>query len=274
MSVLEAIVLGILQGLTEFLPISSTAHLRVVPALLDWPDPGAAFTAVTQLGTAAAVLLYFAADLWRVATAWLASLSDPSRRGELDARLGWYLLLGTIPIGLAGLVFSDQIETGARNLLLIGTTLIALGLVLLAAERVGRRERGTESITLRDALVVGVAQAAALIPGVSRSGATLSAGLFLGLERAAAARFSFLLSVPAVLLAGAFEAVRLGTGDVEDPTGVVPLLVATLMAFLVGYAAIAFLLRFLATHSTTVFVVYRVLLGIAVLVLAGTRVID
>jgi len=273
MSVIEAIVLGIVQGLTEFLPISSTAHLRVVPALLRWEDPGAAFTAVTQLGTMAAVLLYFAGDLIRVARAWLAGLSDPTRRGDLDARMGWYLIIGTIPIGLFGLAFQDQIEGGARNLLLIGTALVVLGFVLLAAERVGRRDRSTESIGLRDAVAVGLAQTAALVPGVSRSGATLSAGLFLGLERAAAARFSFLLSVPAVLLSGVFEGVGLATGEAEGDAGFLPLAVATVAAFVVGYATIAFLLRFLVTHTTAVFVVYRVALGVAVLVFAANGVI-
>ena len=273
MDLLQAIVLGIVQGLTEFLPISSTTHLRVVPALLRWEDPGAAFTAVTQLGTMAAVLLYFAGDLIRVARAWLVGLSDPTRRGDLDARMGWYLIIGTIPIGLFGLAFQDQIEGGARNLLLIGTALVVLGFVLLAAERVGRRDRSTESIGLRDAVAVGLAQTAALVPGVSRSGATLSAGLFLGLERAAAARFSFLLSVPAVLLSGVFEGVGLATGEAEGDAGFLPLAVATVAAFVVGYATIAFLLRFLVTHTTAVFVVYRVALGVAVLVFAANGVI-
>ena len=168
MDALHAIVLGIVQGLTEFLPISSTAHLRIVPALLGWEDPGAAFTAVTQLGTMAAVLLYFRADLWRIARAWTASLRRPELRPELDARMGWYIGLGTIPIGIFGLVFADQIESGARDLYLIGTTLIVLGLVLLAAERVARRDRPLGDIGRRDGIVIGLAQALALVPGVSR----------------------------------------------------------------------------------------------------------
>jgi undecaprenyl-diphosphatase len=204
-SFLEAIVLGITQGLTEFLPISSTAHLRIVPAFAGWEDPGAAFTAVTQLGTMAAVLLYFRADLARIGRAWLRSLRDPAARRELDARLGWYILLGTIPIGIFGLAFKDQIETGARDLYLIGIALIVLGLVLLAAERVASHDRPLEEITTRDGIVIGFAQALALIPGVSRSGATLTAGLFMGLDRTSAARFSFLLSIPAVVLSGVLE---------------------------------------------------------------------
>ena len=272
MSVLEAIVLGIVQGLTEFLPISSTAHLRIVPAFVGWEDPGAAFTAVTQLGTMTAVLIYFRADLVRIARAWLASLRAPERRRELDARLGWYILLGTIPIGIFGLAFKDQIENGARDLYLIGTALIVLGVVLAIADRVGRRERSVEQIETRDGVWVGVAQALALIPGVSRSGATITAGLFLGLDRASAARFSFLLSIPAVVLSGLLELGTLLSGDEDDHTGVGTLVIATVLAFVVGYASIAFLLRYLATHTTMPFVVYRVALGAVVLSLtaAGT----
>ena len=272
MSIFEAIVLGIVQGLTEFLPISSTGHLRIVPAFLGWDDPGAAFTAVTQLGTMAAVLLYFREDLWRIARSFVRSLRAGEARDQ-DARLGWYILLGTVPIGFFGLLFKDQIESGARDLYVIGTTLIVLGLVLLAAEKVGTRERDMDRITPRDGLVVGLAQALALVPGVSRSGATITAGLFLGLDRAAAARFSFLLSVPAVVLSGLFE-MRKFVGEGGDDTGAGALIVATFFAFVVGYVSIAFLLRFLASHSTYVFVGYRVVLGAAVLVLAGAGVIS
>jgi len=270
-STLEAIVLGVVQGLTEFLPISSTAHLRIVPAFAGWEDPGAAFTAVTQLGTLAAVLVYFRGDLWRIARAWLAGLRDPRARRTLDSRLGWYILLGTIPIGIFGFVFRDAIERGARSLYLIGVTLIVLGLVLLLAERVGRRTRGVESLGPRDGAVIGFAQALALVPGVSRSGATMSAGLFLGLERAAAARYSFLLSVPAVVLSGLFELRDIGG---EGGASVGATAIATLLAFVVGYASIALLLRFLATHTVGVFVAYRVGLGALVLFLAGSGVIE
>ena len=270
MSLLEAIVLGITQGLTEFLPISSTAHLRIVPAFAGWEDPGAAFTAVTQLGTMAAVLLYFRADLARIARAWLRSVRDPAARRELDARLGWYIVLGTIPIGIFGLAFKDQIENGARDLYLIGIALIVLGLVLLAAERVGRKERPIEDITRRDGIVVGFAQAMALVPGVSRSGATISAGLFLGFDRTSAARFSFLLSVPAVVLSGLLEFASILNGSDGEHVGLGALAVATLLAFVVGYASIAFLLRYLSNHSTIVFVVYRVALGALVLVLVSS----
>jgi undecaprenyl-diphosphatase len=266
MDPLQAIVLGIVQGLTEFLPISSTAHLRIVPAFLGWEDPGAAFTAVTQLGTMTAVLLFFRHELWRIATAWVQSLHKPERRADVDARMGWYILLGTIPIGVFGLIFSDQIESGARSLYLIGTMLILLGLLLLLAEKVGPRNRDLHQITRRDGIVIGFAQACALVPGVSRSGATITAGLLLGLDRESAARYSFLLSVPAVVLSGLFELRHVGS---EEGAGFGPTLLATLLAFVVGYASIAFLLRWLAHHSTVVFVVYRVVLGTLVLTLAG-----
>ncbi len=273
MDLLQAIVLGIVQGLTEFLPISSSGHLRIVPAFLGWDDPGAAFTAVIQLGTMAAVVLYFRDDLVRIARAWLGSLRNAERRKELDARVGWYLILGTIPISVFGLAFKDQIENGARDLYLIGTTLIVLGLVLLIAEKVSRRERDLTTLTRRDAIVVGFAQALALIPGVSRSGATITAGLFLGFDRVTAARFSFLLSIPAVVLSGLFEFKDVLDGSAQGAAGIGATAVATLLAFVSGYASIAFLLRFLTTHTTAVFVAYRVVLGVVVLVLAGTHAI-
>jgi undecaprenyl-diphosphatase len=267
----EAIVLGIVQGLTEFLPVSSTAHLRIVPAFLGWEDPGAAFTAVVQLGTMAAVLLYFRADLWRIARTWAASLRRPELRSELDARMGWYIGLGTVPIAIFGLAFHNQIESGARDLYLIGTTLIVLGFVLLYAEHVSCRERGLEDISRRDAVLIGFAQALALVPGVSRSGATITAGLFLGFDRESAARYSFLLSVPAVVASGLFELRQIGG---EGAVGFVPTAIATLLAFVSGYAAIAFMLRWLTSHSTAVFVVYRVALGMLVIGLTAAGAIS
>jgi undecaprenyl-diphosphatase len=272
-SVFEAIVLGITQGLTEFLPISSTAHLRIVPAFAGWDDPGAAFTAVIQLGTMAAVLLYFREDLLRIARAWLRSLRDRAARRSLDARLGWYIVLGTIPIAVFGLAFRHQIENGARDLYLIGVALIVLGLVLLAAEEVGRKNRSIEQMNRRDGIAIGTAQALALVPGVSRSGATISAGLFMGLDRPSAARYSFLLSVPAVVLSGLFEFLKILEGSEERHVGVGALTIATVLAFVVGYASIAFLLRYVARHSTIVFVVYRVALGALVLTLLAAGVI-
>ncbi|MEA2288007.1 MAG: undecaprenyl-diphosphatase [Solirubrobacteraceae bacterium] len=270
MDAFQAIVLGIVQGLTEFLPISSSGHLRIVPAFFGWEDPGAAFTAVIQLGTMAAVLLYFRQDLWRIAVAWVRSLRDREVRRTLDARLGWYILLGTIPIGVFGLAFKNQIENEFRTLELIGATLIVFGLLMLAAEAVSRRDRQIDELTARDGLLIGLAQALALVPGVSRSGATISAGLLLNLDRTAAARYSFLLSVPAVVLSGLFELRHIGEGGI--PIGAT--VIATLLAFVTGYAAIAFLLRWLVRHSLAAFVGYRVVLGAGVIVLAAAGAIN
>ncbi|HEX6116590.1 MAG TPA: undecaprenyl-diphosphate phosphatase [Solirubrobacterales bacterium] len=270
MSELEALLLGIVQGLTEFLPISSSGHLRIVPALLGWEDPGAAFTAVIQLGTMAAVLIYFRADLWRIAVAWLRELRVPFRQRSTDANLGWFIVLGTIPISIFGVAFSDQIESGARSLYLIGTMLIVFSFVMLAAERYGGRQRELAEMDGRDGLFIGFAQALALIPGVSRSGATIAAGLFRDFDRTAAARYSFLLSVPAVVLSGLFELRDIGGGGAP----VVPTVTATIAAFVSGYAAIAWLLRYLANHSLDVFVAYRIPLGVLVLVLAASGAIE
>jgi undecaprenyl-diphosphatase len=257
----EAVILGIVQGLTEFLPISSSGHLRIVPALFGWNDPGAAFTAVTQLGTMAAVVIYFAKDIWRIANTWLRSLFNPALRGELDARMGWYVILGTIPIVILGLVFQNQIETVARDLRVIATTLIVLGIILLIADQRGPNTKKLENLSFFDAMMFGFAQALALIPGVSRSGATITAGLFMGYDRASAARYSFLLSIPAVVASGIFQLSDIGTGD---GPGLAATAIATLLAFISGYASIALLLRYVSNHSFFPFVVYRVILGVLV----------
>jgi undecaprenyl-diphosphatase len=268
---IQAIVLGVVQGLTEFLPISSTAHLRIVPAFFGWEDPGSAFTAVVQLGTMAAVLLYFREDLWRILRTWFLSLRDPALRPTLDARMGWYIGLGTVPIAIFGFIFRDQIESGGRNLYVIGCALIVLGLVLEYADRTAKRTRTLEQIGPRDAAVMGIFQAFALVPGVSRSGSTITAGLLRGFDRESAARYSFLLSVPAVVLSGLFEARKIGG---EGSAGVAPTIIATVLAFIVGYASIAWLLRYLVRHSMTLFVVYRVALGALVLVLTASGAIS
>jgi len=273
-SLIEAIVLGILQGLTEFLPISSSAHQLIVPAMLGWEDPGAAFTAVTQLGTEAAVLIYFRNDIWSIATVWLRSLYRPVLRSTVHARMGWYLIVATIPIGLLGLTFESQIESGARDLYLVGTVLIVFGLVLGYADRVGTHERELGQISTRDGILIGLAQSLALIPGVSRSGATMSAGLLLGLDRTAAARFSFLLAIPAVVLSGLFQLAGVLSGEEGNGEPLGYILLATVIAFFVGYAAIAWLLRYLTTHSVGVFVGYRVGLGVLVLALTAAGAIQ
>jgi len=270
MDLFQALVLGLVQGLTEFLPISSSAHLRIVPALAGWEDPGAAFTAVSQLGTETAVLLYFRSDLWRIATTWLRALRDPALRSHPDARMGWYIIVATIPIGVFGLLFENSIETGARDLTLIGIVLIAFALILYAADRVSVRDRDLHQLSTRDGILIGLAQSLALVPGVSRSGATMTAGLLLRLERPAAARFSFLLAIPAVVLSGLFQVYGILSGEEggDEPFGYV--VAATIVAFAVGYAAIAWLLRYLATHTLGIFVAYRVALGTLVLVLVLT----
>lgn len=274
---LQAVFLGILQGLTEFLPISSSAHLRIFPELFGWGDVGAAFTAVIQIGTELAVLIYFRKDIWRIARAWLLSLFKPEYRGVLDARMGWYIIVGSLPIVILGFALKDIIEEHFRNLWLIGSALIVLGIILGIADRVGRTEKVLKQMTLRDAALMGGAQALALVPGVSRSGATLSMGRFLGYDREAATRFAFLLAIPAVVGAGLFELKEIGnvgeTHAGEADYGWGPTITATIVSFVVGYAAIAWLLRYVSTKSYTPFVIYRVLLGGGVLVLLAAGVL-
>ena len=274
MDLLQAIVLGLVQGLTEFLPISSSGHQRVVAAMAGWEDPGAAFTAVTQLGTEAAVLIYFRQDLWNIASAWTRALVRSELRGTHDVRMGWYLIVATIPIGILGVAFEQQIETGARNLWLIGTMLIAFALVMLYADRAGTHARALPQLRVRDGVAIGLAQSLALIPGVSRSGATISAGLLLGLQRPAAARFAFLLAVPAVVASGVFQLAAILAGEEGGGEPLRYVLIATLVSFVVGYAAIAWLLRYLATHTVALFVAYRIVLGVAVLALVGAGAIS
>jgi undecaprenyl-diphosphatase len=268
---LKAVVLGVIQGLTEFLPISSSAHLRIFPELFGWGDPGAAFTAVIQIGTELAVLIYFRKDIWRIGSAWVRSLFQAEYRGTLDARMGWFIIVGSLPIVVLGVLLKDIIEEDFRNLWIIGTTLIVLGVVLGIADRVGRTDRPLGKITLKDALLMGAAQALALIPGVSRSGATISMGRFLGFEREAATRFAFLLAIPAVVGAGLFELKEIPHGHNDFGWG--PTITATVVSFVVGYAAIAWLLRYVSTRSYTPFVVYRILLGAGTLILLGTGVL-
>lgn len=268
---LQAVVLGTIQGLTEFLPISSSAHLRIFPELFGWGDPGAAFTAVIQIGTELAVLIYFREDIWRIGSAWVRSLFRPEYRGHLDARMGWFIIFGSLPIVVLGILLKDVIERDFRNLWIIGTTLIVLGLVLGLADRVGRTDKQIKEISLRDAVLMGAAQALALIPGVSRSGATLSMGRFLGYDREAATRYAFLLAIPAVVGAGLFELPDIPDGD--NLYGWGPTLLATVISFAVGYAAIAWLLRYVSTRSYAPFVIYRVVLGSATLVLLSVGVL-
>ncbi len=307
MTWIQALILGLVQGLTEFLPVSSSGHLRIVSAVFFGSDAGASFTAVTQLGTELAVLVYFAKDIKRIVIAWFTTLGmrlrersqeavpvgdrvttklpvmDRSAREaherdaqrELDYRIGWYVIIATIPIGVLGFLFKDEIRTGARNLWLVSFMLIAFALVIAAGEHFGRKERPIEKLTTRDGLVMGLAQCLALIPGVSRSGATSTAGLFLGLEREAAVRFSFLLAIPAVTASGLFS-----LPDAFEPAGEglnasgPQLLVATILAFVVGYASVAWLLKFVSKHSFYWFVGYRIILGLVVMGLLAAGVVS
>jgi len=268
---LKAVVLGTLQGLTEFLPISSSAHLRIFPELFGWGDPGAAFTAVIQIGTELAVLIYFRKDIWRIGSTWVRSLFRPEYRGHLDSRMGWFLITGSLPIVVLGVIFKDTIENDFRNLWIIGTTLIVLGIILGIADHFSTNDKQIKHLTLRHAILMGAAQACALVPGVSRSGATISMGRFLGYEREAATRYAFLLAIPAVVGAGLFELQEIPHGD--NAYGWGPTIVATVVAFVVGYAAIAWLLRYVSTRSYTPFVIYRVVLGGATLILLSTGVL-
>lgn len=261
---LEAALLGLIQGLTEFLPISSSAHLRIIgPFLPSGLDPGAAFTAITQIGTELAVLIYFRNDILRIARAWLGALFKHDPRGHADVRMGWLVIVGSIPIAALGLLFQDAIETYLRNLYLTATMLIVFGLVLGAADRYGKRMLQLDQMSWRDGILLGFAQAMALIPGVSRSGGTITAGLLLGYTREASARYSFLLAVPAVLASGFYQLYK--SWGVAGPVSPGATALATGIAFVVGYGVIVVFLRIVSSRGYWPFVVYRILLGLGVL---------
>lgn len=272
MTFLHALVLGIVQGLTEFLPVSSSAHLRIVPALLRWDDPGPAFSAVIQIGTLVAVLAYFRDDIGRIARAWGAGIANRQPLANLDARMGWMMIVGTIPIVVCGLAFKKQIDTDWRSLYVIAAAMIGLAAVLALAEawvrwhaRRGIPRKRLDGVTWRDGVATGLAQALALVPGSSRSGVTITAGLFCGLEREAAARFSFLLSLPSVFAAGVYELYKDRDVLVATRDDALALVVATVVSAVVGYLSIALLLRYLKSHTTWVFIAYRLALGGSIL---------
>lgn len=266
-----------MQGLTEFLPVSSSAHLDFIPKLLNWGDPGSSFTAVIQLGTTAAVVIYFWKDLLQMATAFLQSLKPGGDKSSPEARLGWAVVVGTIPAAVVGLLLEKKIDTVFRDLRLTAAALIIMGLVLMFADWVGRKKRPLSSIQIKDGWIVGAFQCLALIPGASRSGSTFTGAFMQGLDRPAVARFSFLLSVPVIVLSGLYK-----MKDFIKPKPVeagahlmnltsIDALVAGIIAGLVGYAAITFLMRYLRTHSNLVFVVYRVVVGVLLLYLISTN---
>ncbi|MEU3619362.1 undecaprenyl-diphosphate phosphatase [Streptomyces sp. NPDC001858] len=283
MSWFESLILGLVQGLTEFLPVSSSAHLRLTAAFSGWEDPGAAFTAITQIGTEAAVLIYFRKDIGRIIAAWSRSLFDKTMRKDHDAQMGWLVIVGSIPIGLLGVTLKDQIEGPFRDLRITATMLVVVGIVIGIADRLAARDeagakhrapkqrKSLENLGVKDGLIFGLCQACALIPGVSRSGATISGGLFMGYKREAAARYSFLLAIPAVLASGVFE-----TKDALEGGHVAwgPTMFATVIAFVTGYAVIAWFMKFISTKSFMPFVYYRVVLGIVLIVLVSMGVLS
>jgi undecaprenyl-diphosphatase len=284
-SVIEAIILGIVQGLTEFLPISSSAHLRIVGELLGTgEDPGAAFTAITQLGTEAAVIVYFAKDIGRIISNWFLSLFGKVPRNDPDAKLGWFIILGSVPIVVLGLIFQDQIETTLRSLWIVAVTLIVFGILLGIADYVGAKKRRLNELTVPHATIFGFAQAAALVPGVSRSGGTITAGLFMGYERQAAARYSFLLAIPAVFGSGLYQLYK----SISDPCDAAAAAargctveifngaetaLATGVAFIVGLTVIVYFMKYISSHSFLPFVIYRIVLGGTLIVLLSTGVL-
>lgn len=269
MSWLQTIVLSVVQGLTEFLPISSSGHLRIISTLFFGADAGASFTAVVQLGTEAAVLVFFWRDLVRVFLAWCRGLVNKDLR-NLDYKMGWLIIIGTIPVGVLGYLLKDLIRGAARNLWITATVLVLFSFVLIAAEHWGKKQRLADSLSFKDAILMGLAQCLALVPGVSRSGATVAAGLFLGLEREIATRFSFLLAIPAVVASGLFSLKdALGPTVEGQAASGSQLLVGTVIAFILGYITIAWLLKFVAHHSFAWFSAYRIPVGLLVMALLG-----
>jgi undecaprenyl-diphosphatase len=275
---INAIILGLVQGLTEFLPISSSAHIRIVGELLGTgTDPGAAFTAIIQLGTEAAVVVYFAGDLGRIISRWFLSLFGRVPRNDPDAKMGWYIIFGSIPIVVLGVLFQTQIETVLRSLWVIAATMIIFGILLGVADYVGAKKRRLKDLTVPHATIYGFAQALALIPGVSRSGGTITVGLFMGYERRAAARYSFLLAIPAVLGSGFYElykTIKNPTGGVPEVFGPAETAVATVVAFVVGLLVIVFFMNYISKRSFLPFVIYRLALGVTLVILLLTGVLQ
>ena len=273
MDYIDAIILGIVEGLTEFLPVSSTGHLTIAEKALGLPldDPAiTAYTAVIQMGAIAAVILYFHRDIWRIAAAWGKGLVRPEYRGHFDHRFGWYIIVGSIPIGIVGFLAKDVISGPLRSLWWVGAALVLWSAVMVYAERVGTQKRGERDLTMADSIFVGLLQCVALVPGISRSGATISAGLVRGLDRVTATRLSFFLSIPALTAAGLYELKDVVGSDI----GIGPTLVGTAVSFVVAYAAVAWLLKFVAGHPITWFVPYRLVLGFGLLALLATGVIS
>lgn len=275
MNWIETIILGLVQGLTEFLPVSSSAHLRIVGELLpNSADPGAAFTAITQLGTETAVIIYFWRDIVRILKQWTLSLVGRVERSDPDARMGWLIILGSLPIGVLGLLLEDYIDTEFRSLWITATMLVVFGVILAVADRVGRQARHLDDLTVKHGVLFGLAQALALIPGVSRSGGTITAGLLMGYTREAAARYAFLLAIPAVFASGLYKLAQSVGQPQAGPYGMTETLVSTGIAFVVAYVIIGWFMHYISNRSYTIFVWYRIALGLAIFVLLGLGVIS
>jgi undecaprenyl-diphosphatase len=279
---LNAIILGLVQGLTEFLPVSSSAHLRIVGEFLGTgEDPGARFTAITQIGTELAVVIFFWRDIVRIVSHWCKSLVGKIPRNDPDARMGWLIIIGSLPIVVLGLLFQDQIETTLRSLWFTASMLVGFGILLGIADWVGQKKHGLKDLTYGNGIIFGFAQALALIPGVSRSGGTITAGLFMGFERQAAARYAFLLAIPAVFGSGFYQIAKSiaspclagDTGCLPEVYGPLETLVATVVAFLVALVVIAFFMSYISKRSFLPFVIYRIALGIVLFVLLGMGII-
>jgi len=270
--IIKAIVLGIIQGTTEFIPISSTAHLRIIPALLGWKDIGAAYTAVMQIGTLVATLIYFKKDIINLTNAFIHSLKKRDFNTNPESRIFLLIILGTIPIGICGLFLKKFIEGDARGLYVISAALIILAIILFIAEKVSSKKKDFSEITVGDGIAIGFAQALALIPGSSRSGVTITAGLFCGLKRDVAARYSFLLSIPAIGLSGFYELFKERHELLNE--NLLSLLIATFVSGIVGYFSIAFLINYLKTRSNLIFIVYRIVLGIIILILLSNGILN
>ncbi|GAB3943758.1 undecaprenyl-diphosphate phosphatase [Corynebacterium tapiri] len=273
MSWSQVIVLSIVQGLTEFLPVSSSGHLRIISELFWGADAGASFTAVIQLGTEAAVLVYFAKEIWQILTGWFRGVFNKDQRG-FDYRMGWMVIVGTIPVALVGVLFKDLIREGLRNLWITATVLILFSFVFIAAERMGKKARGYDELTMKDAIIMGLCQCLSLIPGVSRSGATISGGLFRNLDREVATRFSFLLAIPAVLASGLFSLPDAFNPEAGQAATAPMLIVGVAICFVLGYVSIAWLLRFVAHHSFSWFAAYRIPVGVLVMILLALGVLQ
>ncbi|MEX5259926.1 undecaprenyl-diphosphate phosphatase [Kocuria sp. CPCC 205263] len=275
MNWIETIILGLVQGLTEFLPVSSSAHLRIVGELLpNSADPGAAFTAITQLGTETAVIIYFWRDIVRILKQWTLSLVGRVERSDPDARMGWLIILGSLPIGVLGLLLEDYIDSEFRSLWITATMLVVFGVILAVADRVGRQARHLDDLTVKHGVLFGLAQALALIPGVSRSGGTITAGLLMGYTREAAARYAFLLAIPAVFASGLYKLAQSVGQPQAGPYGMTETLVATGIAFVVAYVIIGWFMHYISNRSYTIFVWYRIALGLVIFVLLGLGVIS